>query len=283
MKNQMNAYTCVIFASCLFIHNSTQSMGAVAKVVSKGVDIAGKVASVVDVAMNIANVGVTLWGNDKDKARMAKGMAISGIITSLARGDLQGAQASADATNEAFKGSLSSIQYQPLMANELADADIVAVEEPPVIQYRSVPIRQYWSAPIGGGPSGPTADQRTAAQAQRKTVSIDDLKIAQFSEAKNQLVFMATGIPQVAGQSLIYTLLNGKQILFTTQSVQNNTANIVIKEFNGTTATQIGNIQCSLDQLIKGLFVGTTNGELSIFFKDGNLIKKTILIKNMNQ
>ena len=91
----------LLIATCsTALHQSlilSLNFGSIASTVSKGVEIAGHVASGVDVAMNIASVGVTLWGSDADKERMAKGLGITSMITSIARGDFESAEAHAAA------------------------------------------------------------------------------------------------------------------------------------------------------------------------------------------
>lgn len=262
MKHLSKRYFSIIFIGGLIHTQTTRPMSAI----SKGIEIAGHIGTAVDTAMGIATVGVTLWGNDKDKERMNKAIGITSIITSLARGDVAGAQTAA----EAFKGpQKDSFIYEPLTAEELADADIVPAEQRPM--GRAI-----------GDQTKYEADKLAILNAQRKAITVDDLKIAQFSDAKNQLVFIAKELPQSVNQSKIYKLLNGIEILFTLENINNNTVNIVVKRLVGDTGIEIGRVKCSLHELQKGLYIGTTNGELSIFFRDGNLIKKTILIKNMN-
>lgn len=276
-------FSCIIFAVCLLAHRTMQPINFSvissgfkkgAEVVKKGVEIAGHVATGVDMAMGIAGVGVTLWGSEGDKERFTKASNITSIVTSLARGDINSAQSAAEAVRG--KKAESPI-YEPLTEDALADADIVQV----------------------GAPTGRAIGDRTLIplleitplRMMQKIVTIDDLKIAQFEIAKNQLVFLAKDLPQTVNQSKIYRLLNGVEVLFTVKSVQNNIANIIVKVIQGNNtnplqgvpAMEIGDIKCSINELQKGLYIGTTNGELSIFFRDGNTINKTVLIKNMNQ
>jgi hypothetical protein len=272
MKCKIQRYLSIIVACCLLNHTTTHTMSSAFKVVQKGVEIAGHIATAVDTAMQIANVGVSLWGNDTDKARMAKGMGITSIVTSLVKGDIHGAQAAADT----IKGAPTNQVYQPLLADELADADIVPVDvdESTVRRTRS----------LGDVTIIPSLE-RNALTAERKEFSVNDLQVLKFPDKPDdkQLALLLTQIPQEAQKSKIYKLPNGIEILFTTKTIENNIATIVIKRMTGPQrAVEIGSCKSALDQLKKGLFIGYTNGELSIFFKEGNLIKKTILIENMN-
>ncbi len=270
-------FSYIIFAICLLDHRSMEpiNFSAISSGFKKGVEIAGHVATGVDMAMGIAGVGVTLWGSEGDKERFTKASNITSIVTSLARGDINGAQSAA----EAVRGKKAeSPVYEPLTEDALADADIVQVDAAPRVRR------------IGDRTLIPLLEIAPLRMMQ-KIVTIDDLKIAQFEIAKNQLVFLAKDLPQAVNQSKIYRLLNDVEVLFTVKSVQNNIANIIVKVIQGNNpnplegvrAIEIGDIKCSINELQKGLYIGTTNGELSIFFRDGNTINKTILIKNMNQ
>lgn len=122
MKHIAKKYLSIIFIGCLISTHKIEPM----KALKKGVEIAGHVGTAVDTAMGVATVGVTLWGNDKDKERMNKANMITSIATSLARGNVTEAQTAA----EGLRGSQKeSFIYEPSSADALGDADIVAVKE----------------------------------------------------------------------------------------------------------------------------------------------------------
>jgi hypothetical protein len=265
MKNNNHQLLFIIIVGHLLQYNSVQALniGTVAKAVSTGIEVAG---TVVDTAMGIAGVGVALWGSDKDKERFNKAVGITSVITSLARGDVKGAQEAA----EQIRGTKEEpIHYNPLSGNDLADADIVPAEQAPMA--RSIGDRKIISN-----------QEAASLRAQEKVITVDDLKIAQFGNFKEQLVFLAKDLPQNNGGKKLYKILNGREFLFVTNASGNTLSVTIHTLLPGNVIIELGTIKSSPEELRKGIFIGTTNGQLSAFYKEENLIKKTILIRNMN-
>lgn len=280
MKSVSHKLLLTFVVISVFRQDSLKAMNvsSVIEGISKGVEIAGYVATGVDTAMNVANLGVMLWGSDKDRARMAKGMQITGLITSIAKGDFESAEAHA----ESIRGSKSDAQYTSLTAEELAEADIVPAE--------SVPVTRSF------GDIDKMSDSEVAKlRKNKKTITIDNTKLAQFGILKNQLVFEAQ-LPKKVNEEKMYELMNGIEILFKAEQDRQDSSklNIVCYRLFSTdpkslpkgkkpivTKHEFVTIALSKKDLQKNFFLGTTNNELSIFHKEGNAIVKTTLIQQM--
>lgn len=288
MKRISYKFLLIVIATNAMNQNMLFSINfsAISKGITKGVEIAGHVATGIDVAMNIASVGVTLWGSEKDQARMAKGMQISGLITSIAQGDFETAEAHA----QSMRGSKaqSDAFYIPIPAEELAEADIVLAPEASSFSRRSF-------GDINIIPN----DQLQRLRASEKTITINDTKLAQFGILKNQLVFEAR-LPQNINEEKMYKLMNNVEVIFKAVAKEGDPSklNIICYRLvpkNRTSYSKTGHeitetvtlkkefvtIALPKSDLQKNFFFGTTNNELSIFHKEGNDIIKTTLIQKM--
>jgi hypothetical protein len=261
----------VVFGMMVGFNQSVQGInfGQIEKGIETAAKIGKTVAGVVQGGLQIATIGVQLWGSDADKARFAKVSGFINIGALVASGDFDGAK---DAVLQ-LGGTPSTDQGGDLVGliNGNSESPVAGI------------------ANAVGDIKTLSPAQLTMLNASKKIITVNDLKIGQLSDLKDQIVFEAM-VPAMNTQQLIQ-LPNGQQIVLQTRPLElglrakmpykghwQNYTQIVVHRVDKRGMTTIlnerGSIVLTKDELaaLKTIWCNITNNTFGIFHTVGQNI-----------